>query len=248
MYGQIERKIPFLIRLALRETVQFKLKGFGEEEGELRDAGRDTDRMKALSDGVFAIAMTLLVFNLKVPELSETEQARDLGAKFLKQVPALIGFFIAFMILGVNWVVHTRIVRHLNGYDRSILVHNLFVLLFVALMPYATMLYGEFALGITKDDPTAAKLAWTIYASIASILAICQAALWRAAHVRGLVDAAVTPRLAGYISARIWVTVLVFVSSIAIAHYTVVFYATLTPALIPVALMLVHRYFSRMAG
>jgi len=225
-----------------------KLRAFGEESEELRDAGQDTDRIKALSDGVFAIAMTLLVFNLKVPELAETDRPKDLAAKFLEQAPALVGFFIAFMILGVNWVVHTRIVRHLSGYDRSILIHNLFVLLFVALMPYGTMLYGQYALGIvTKDDPAAAKLAWTIYASIAAILALGQASLWRTALDRGLVDKTVTPRLAGYISARIWVTVLIFVASIAIAHYTVVFYATLMPVSIPFALMWVHRHFQKMA-
>lgn len=226
--------------------MQIKLKRFTEESGELRDAGEDTDRIKALSDAVFAIAMVLLVFNLKVPELAETDQAKDLGSKFAVQVPALIGFFISFMILGVNWIIHTRIVRHLIGYDRTFLMHNLVVLLFVALVPYGTLLYGEYALGITRDDPAAAKLAWTIYASIAAILAICQASLWRTALNRRLVSKDVSPRLAGYISARIWVMVLIFVASIAVAHYTVVFYATLLPATIPLALMWVHRHFQKM--
>jgi uncharacterized membrane protein len=202
--------------------------------------------MKSLSDAVFAVAMMLLVFNLKVPELVESDRPKDLGAKFVEQVPALLGFFIAFMILGVNWVIHTRIVRHLTGYDRAILMQNLFVLLFVALVPYGTSLYGEFALGITREDPEAAQLTWTIYASIAAILAICQASLWRTALNRKLVDPSVSPRLAGYISSRIWVTVLVFVASIAVAHYTIVFYATLMPIFIPLLLMWVHRHFQKM--
>lgn len=190
--------------------------------------------------------MMLLVFNLKVPELVESDKPKDLGVKFLEQVPALIGFFIAFMVLGVNWIIHTRIIRHLIGYDRVILMQNLFVLLFVALIPYGTMLYGEFALGISREDPPAALLAWTVYASIAAILSICQASLWRTALNRKLVDPTVSPRLAGYISSRIWVTVLVFVSSIAVAHYAMVFYATLMPALIPILLMMIHRHFDKM--
>lgn len=190
--------------------------------------------------------MMLLVFNLKVPELAETEQPKDLGTKFLDQLPALLGFFIAFMILGLTWVVHTRIVRHLKSYDYSLMVHNLSVLLFVALMPYGTALYGEYAMGITRDDPAAAKLAWTIYASIASIMSICLASLWRTALKGNHVDGSVSPKLAGYISARIWVTALLFVASIAVAHYAIVFYAALMPALSPVLLALIHHHFARM--
>jgi uncharacterized membrane protein len=151
------------------------------------------------------------------------------------------------MILGVNWVIHTRIVRHLTGYDRTILMHNLVVLLFVALVPYGTSLYGEYALGVTRDDPAAARLTWTIYASIAAILAICQASLWRTALNRRLVDSGVSTRLAGYISARIWVMVLIFVASIAVAHYTEVFYATLMPVTLPIVLFWIHRHFEKMA-
>lgn len=226
--------------------MDLKLRRTKQESIELRDAGHDTDRIKALSDGVFAIAMTLLVFKLKLPDLAGAEAAQELGARFLDQLPALIGFVMAFMILGVNWVIHTRIVRHLTGYDRAILGQNLAVLFFVALMPYVTSLYGEYALGISRDDPAAAQLTWTIYASIAAILAVCQASLWRTAMNRKLVDNTVTPRLAGYISARIWVTVLIFVASIAVAHYWVVFYAALMPALVPIALFWVHRTFERM--
>lgn len=215
---------------------------------ELADRGHDLDRMKTLSDAVFAIAMMLLVFNLKVPELIETDQPRDLGAKFLAQVPALIGFFIAFMILGLTWIVHTRIVRHLRSYDHALLVHNLCVLLFVALVPYGAALYGEYAMGVTRDDPAAAQLAWTIYASIAAIMSISMVSFWRMALKAGHVDTAVTGRLAGFIAARIWVQVLLFVASIAVAHYTIVFYAALVPAFAPLLLAWIHYHFSKMGA
>jgi len=225
--------------------LDLKIKSLTEESGELRDAGHDTERIKALSDGVFAIALTLLVFRLKMPDL-EGAEAQEVGARFGQQIPALIGFVMAFMILGVNWVIHTRILRHLQSYDRAILMQNLVVLFFVALMPYVTSLYGEYALGLSKDDPAAAQLTWTIYASTASILGICQASLWRTAHGRKHIDPNVTHRLAGYVSARIWTMVLIFVASIAVAHYAAVFYAALMPGLIPIALFWVHRTFERM--
>jgi uncharacterized membrane protein len=212
---------------------------------ELDDVGHDLDRVKFLSDGVFAIAMTLLIFNLKLPDLDPGDGSRLLALKIREQLPALAGFLIAFYILGVNWIIHTRVVRHLTGYDRGLLFKNLAVLLLVALMPYGAAMYAKFSPAAVQADPSAAKLSWMVYASIAAIMSVCMASLWRTAIKKNLVDERVTPRLAAFISARIWMNVLIFVSSIAAALYLDIFYAAALPWLSPLCIFLLHRYYER---
>lgn len=110
-----------------------------------------TTRLEALSDGIFAIAMTLLVLNLTLPDgvsdLSNT-QLYDLivgqGYKFFNYV-------ISFMLLAIYWMVHHQQFHHINKLDSRIIWINVLILMFVVLIPFSTDVVGDFA-GHTLAD------------------------------------------------------------------------------------------------
>lgn len=78
---------------------------------ELHDAGKEMDRLKALSDGVFAIVLTLPVLELKIPHIkTHVEVLQVLGSL----APAFVSYVLSFFIIGLYWIVHTRIVRHMT--------------------------------------------------------------------------------------------------------------------------------------
>jgi len=90
-------------------------------------------RLEAFSDGVFAIAITLLVLNLKVPDAPE----RLLG-QLADEWPALLGYLVSFAFIGGSWVAHASLTHLLRATDGVFLGLNLMLLLFVSLLPFTT--------------------------------------------------------------------------------------------------------------
>lgn len=101
------------------------------------------ERLKALADGVFAIAMTLMVLQLGVPVAKglskETELLRELG----KLWPEFLIYGLSFMILGVFWVIHYSIFGFVQRYDTTLVWLNILFLMFVSLIPFSTALVGK---------------------------------------------------------------------------------------------------------
>lgn len=94
-----------------------------------------TNRLEAFSDGVFAIVITLLVLDLKVP--SGTEHLwRDLAADW----PAYLGYFVSFSFIGGAWIAHSTMTRFIRAADAALLRLNLVLLLFVSFLPFTTSL------------------------------------------------------------------------------------------------------------
>lgn len=103
------------------------------------------ERLILFSDAVFAIAITLLVIEIKVPELHEEFTDAALGQELLHLIPKFVGFLISFLIIGMYWTIHHRIFSFLVNYDRKLLWLNLFFLMSIVLMPFSSGLYGEYA-------------------------------------------------------------------------------------------------------
>jgi uncharacterized membrane protein len=93
-----------------------------------------TSRLEAFSDGVFAIAITLLVLEFRVPE---GDGAR-LGHDLLHLWPSLLAYIVSFGTIGVIWVNHHAIVDRVRGADRLLLFLNLFLMATVAFIPFPT--------------------------------------------------------------------------------------------------------------
>jgi uncharacterized membrane protein len=102
-----------------------------------------TTRLEAFSDGVFAIAITLLILDLHVPPLSDTPQG-ELGGRLLSLWPSYASYVVSFLVIGIIWVNHTAMFHHIDRVDRPLLFLNLLLLLFVVAIPFPTGMMAEY--------------------------------------------------------------------------------------------------------
>lgn len=110
------------------------------------------ERMILFSDAVFAIAITLLVIEMKIPEIQGdllTEKA--LVASLSHLIPTFVGFLVSFMIIGLYWTVHHRLFGFIINYDQRLLWLNLIFLMAVALMPFSTGFYSHYVFKLFKS-------------------------------------------------------------------------------------------------
>jgi uncharacterized membrane protein len=100
----------------------------------------NTSRLEAFSDGVFAVAITLLVLQFAVPHVA----AGHLLGALVSQWPQLVTYVASFLTVGIVWVNHHTIFKGLRAVDRPIQFINLILLLFIVLVPYPTQLLGYY--------------------------------------------------------------------------------------------------------
>jgi uncharacterized membrane protein len=125
-----------------------------EERGGGDTPGADTygvGRLLAFSDGVFAIAITLLVLNIPIPDLPKGATDADLQQALLHDGAGLAGFALSFYVVGTQWFVHHRLLRVVQRLTPALMWLNLGLLLFVCLLPFSTALlvrYGGLTLAV----------------------------------------------------------------------------------------------------
>lgn len=108
------------------------------------ERGLGKHRTEALSDGVFSIAMTLLVLDLKVPLLSPAEAPSRLADSLQDLAPKFAAYALSFLILGICWVGHHNMFHHIKRVDRPALWLNNLFLFAVSMVPFSTALLGEY--------------------------------------------------------------------------------------------------------
>jgi uncharacterized membrane protein len=132
----------------------------------------ESARVEAFSDGVLAIAITLLVLELRVPE---AEQLHDGLAQYLgDQWSSYAAYLLSFMIIGIMWVNHHAIFTAVARVDRMLLVLNLHLLLWIAVLPFPTALVAQY---IREGDD--ARVAMAVYSGVMLGCAIAFNLLWR---------------------------------------------------------------------
>jgi uncharacterized membrane protein len=109
-----------------------------------RIAGQNVERLAALSDGVFAVAMTLLVLDLRAPAAEAIHSERDLLHALAPLAPRLVVYLLSFMTLGIFWVGQQVQLNHLARSTRDLTWTHLVFLVTVTLMPFSTALMAEF--------------------------------------------------------------------------------------------------------
>jgi uncharacterized membrane protein len=97
-------------------------------------------RIVAFSDGVFAIAITLLVLNLSVPDHLHGE---SLTSVLLDQWPDLFAFALSFAVIGRFWVIHHQFFGKVTGFDGQLISLNLFYLAWIVLLPFSSQVLGS---------------------------------------------------------------------------------------------------------
>jgi len=111
------------------------------EEERWIERGTEKERLSFFSDAVFAIAITLLVLEIRVPDgLSPAELTAALGEMW----PKFVSYLISFSLIGGYWRAHHRIFRYVRAYDRRLISLNLLFLMCVAFLPFPSSLLGEY--------------------------------------------------------------------------------------------------------
>jgi uncharacterized membrane protein len=175
--------------------------------GEIIEAGQlEFERVLFFSDAVFAIAITLLVVDLRVPISTTIRSAHVLRAA----VPNMIGFGIGFVVIGLFWLGHHSLFRHIVAMNGLLIRLNLLFLGTIAFLPYPTAL-----LSATSPSQVASVVFFAVCVAAAGLT---EAAIWLyARRVPGLVSTGIPPWRQRKITLRMLVAPAVFVASIPVA-------------------------------
>ncbi len=128
-----------------------------------------TGRLEAFSDGVFAIAITLLVLQIAIPEAETSDLWKELG----KEWPSFAAYGVSFWVIGILWVSHHAILSCIQRVDRGVLYLNLLVLFSIAFVPFPTALVAEHL-----DSSEHEEVAAALYATAMSLTALSFGLLW----------------------------------------------------------------------
>jgi TMEM175 potassium channel family protein len=141
----------------------------------------DTARLEAFSDGVFAIAITLLVLEIAVPHISRDQSlARSLGQEW----PSFFGFGLSFITIGIMWINHHSMLKEIERVDHLLLVLNLLLLMGISFVPFPTAVLAEY---LKESDHR--LVATLLYGGTFCAIAVVWNAMWfYAAAGRRLID------------------------------------------------------------
>ncbi|GAC1390252.1 MAG: TMEM175 family protein [Ktedonobacteraceae bacterium] len=106
--------------------------------------GLSTNRIEAFSDGVFAVAITLLVLNLQVPQITSSLVSSELVPKLGELWPKLLSYALSFVIVGIYWVAHHNTFHSINRSDRNLLWLNILLMMCIVFIPFPTALLGQY--------------------------------------------------------------------------------------------------------
>jgi TMEM175 potassium channel family protein len=148
---------------------------------------KETGRTEAFSDGVFAIAITLLILEIRVPRA----EGQSLVDGLAQQWPSYAAYILSFLVIAVMWVNHHNIFRYIRRTDNTFLFLNSLLLMVVTAVNFSTALLADYIL-----DPQNQQIAGLVYAGLNVVIAIFFNLLWRHASSDGrLLDHNVDPRL-----------------------------------------------------
>jgi len=149
-----------------------------ERSGWYASGSAPFQRVANLSDGIFAIALTLLVLAIEIPNVAPGQ----LAGAMQDQVPQVIAFVISFALVAHYWWIHHRFFARLTAVEPGLIALNLLLLGCVALVPYPSGLLGQ--------DPTA-RAAVLLYLAVIGALSIVHVLLLVRAHVTDVLDPAI---------------------------------------------------------
>jgi uncharacterized membrane protein len=190
------------------------------------------ERIVFFSDAVFAIVITLLVLEIKVPHLEHYSEESIQSALF-HLLPKFLGFAVSFIIVGMLWIEHHRIFQYIRHYDAGLMWRNLVFLLFVAFVPFPTALFSEYV---------GSKTAFILYTLSFALAAVMKWWVW--AHAAGNKEKILPPEmddeLIKRISRRSWAVPLGCFVCIALAFFLPISLSVIGFMLIPLFAYLLY--------
>jgi uncharacterized membrane protein len=199
------------------------------------------ERLILFSDAVFAIAITLLVIEIKVPEIHENVSDKALLQSLAHLIPKFIGFIVSFMMIGLYWTLHHRMFGFVTGYSRKLLVLNLVFLFFVALMPFSTGFYSEYAGPDMLRHQLMVPMAFYVLNFCG--MGFLNYFMW--VYITNpknkVAEPPVDPLLARKGKAKSLIVPIIFLTMLPVAWLTNVLFAAYVPMLIPVILRILQK-------
>lgn len=192
------------------------------------------ERVLFFSDAVFAIVITLLVLEIKVPHLaSHLASDAEIRHALFELLPKFLGFFFSFFIIGMLWIEHHRIFRFIGNWDFGLVWRNLLFLLFVAFVPFPTALFSEYS---------QSQFAFILYVLSFAFAALGKILIWRHAvkNRETLMVAEIDDEMIKQISRRSWAVPIVCAIAILLSFIAVPFGGFAFP-LIPLVANLLSR-------
>jgi len=193
------------------------------------------ERLILFSDAVFAIAITLLVIEIKIPEIHEkpvTENA--VLHKLAELIPKFVGFLVSFLLIGQYWIVHHRMFSFVINFTDRLIWLNILFLFAIALMPFSTGFYSEYVLrGVVTPV--------IFYTANIALLGLANFLMWRyLSNQKNNLTENLTPALAKYFSLRALTvpTIFVIFSFVYLYNPTIAFFI---PMLIPFIMRLIFN-------
>lgn len=164
----------------------------------------ESRRVESLADGVFAIAMTLLVLEVHVPELAEPITGAGMVTALSGILPSVAGYVVSFVILGMIWIGHHNQFHFIRRVDRGLLWINIFYLLSIAFVPFATAFLTRYPL-----QPAGLL----IYGGTLLVGGLLHFVHWNYAIGHGLVTEEVTVEIAELFRERISMGIAVYLAA-----------------------------------
>jgi uncharacterized membrane protein len=187
------------------------------------ESGLDFERIVFFSDAIFAIAITLLILEVRPPELDKVlEEGNSLSHELANQFRSIQSFLSSFIVLGFYWRAHHQIFRYVRRFDGNLIWLNLLFLLSVVWLPYPTVILGRFVnseltpvMGIGDQ-----QLAVVIYAGSVAITGLLLTAIWLYCTYRHrFVDKDLPDRFIQYQTLRHFIPAALFGASIGLTFY-----------------------------
>jgi uncharacterized membrane protein len=175
--------------------------------------GLPKSRIETLCDGVLAIAMTLMIFNIRVPEMPREQAGSRLAGELFQLWPRFVVYVVSFVMLGIYWVGHHNQFHYIRRTDRVLLWINIVFLMFVTLIPFSTALMGQYP---------SQRLSVDIYAITLILVGISlYIHWWYATSSHRLVDEELDPQLITLAKRRIIRAPVILLLAVAVSFFSV---------------------------
>jgi uncharacterized membrane protein len=166
-------------------------------------------RIETLTDGIFAIVMTILVLELVLPHIPQSEVYKELPKHLLELWPVFLSYVTSFIILGFFWMGHDKQFHYIKRVNGTLLWISIFYLMFIALIPFSTILIGEYG------DQQISVLIYGVNLTIASSLNYMH---WRYATINHrLVDSDLDPILIRLVARRYLIVIFMLMIAIVVS-------------------------------
>jgi uncharacterized membrane protein len=182
-----------------------------------QDVELNTQRIEAFSDGVFAIAITLLILEIKVPHLNGSSDGKTLAQTLVELWPSYFAYLLSFLMIGIYWANHHYIFKLYQKTDHLFNLLNVFFLLCISFLPFPTAVLGEYV-----DNPQEQHTAVRLYALGLLLPAFSWLLMWLyASYNYRLIDKRLDKKFVGYLSKQYNFSMLLYLAALLVSFRSV---------------------------